>query len=114
MIYSVFDYHTKKYDYYAAPGSISPIAKMRTPSKAWSAKGNAFLPQSLAVAVPFGAKRIGSGTTLKGLAASKTGGLSALLPEESKPSAGWAAALVLLGAGGGWLASRYWKKRKKR
>lgn len=114
MLYSVFDYHAKKYDYYEAPGSISPIAKMRPPKGSWSPKGEAFLPQALAVTLPASAKHVGSGQQMKGLAAKKVGGLDAWLPEESKPSAGWAALFVAVGLGGGWLMSKAAAGRKKK
>lgn len=110
MIYSVFNYHKKQYDYFEAAGSISPVAKMRKPKGSFSKRADAFGPQSLAVAVPVGARKVGSGPEAKGLIAQRGLSLDSFLPEESRPSLGWTVLLLTLGVGGGYFL--YSRKRR--
>lgn len=79
MIYSVFDYYKKAYDYFEAPGTPPATGKFRAPG------GKTNKPECLAVKLPFGAVHVGVGALPRGCVAATDAGLGAL---ESNGSGG--------------------------
>jgi hypothetical protein len=108
MLYSVYNYNTKRYDYFEHGGaSISSVAHFRHP------QGNAidgtFLPEALTLTVPSGAKFTGSGDVARGVVARKGAGIAAWFPAETRPTLAWGLLFLGLGFGTGW-----WFYRRRR
>lgn len=71
-LYSVYDYHTGKFDYYEAPAKPVPATgQYRKPRKVQSL---GIVPEEFAAALPSNARKIGSGTQARGMIATRVGG----------------------------------------
>ena len=103
MIYSVWDYDKKKYDYYnAASLPLPAVGSFRKPTKNAGKVG--FSPEDLAAEVPAGAQYLGEGEDPQGIIGKKTMALSQLGKNNLRVLAyGIAGGLIF-----GWW---YWKKR---
>lgn len=76
MTYSVYNYQTKKYDYFWSPESVRAHApKPPTPSGV-GALGST--PDQAAWPLPYGAKKIGSGDNPRGRIATSKGAMQTL------------------------------------
>jgi len=73
ITYSVWNYGTRSYDYYTAPGAPATHAG-RPPVRGGSSLGAA--PEQAAWPLPAGARKVGSGPLPKGRIASTSGGIS--------------------------------------
>lgn len=95
-IYSVYDYHSGKYDYYEGPmGTIPATGRYRAPSSRVKFGAS---PESFAARLPSGARKVGSGESPRGIIAhhkSALEGLKDVLP--TAPQMGWLAVGVLVG-----------------
>ena len=72
MVYSVYDYLARQYDYYQGPAA--------TPSSGWFRKptGDQNIPERLAARLPPSAKKVGSGQQARGLIATREPGMGAI------------------------------------
>ncbi len=102
MIYSVFNYATKLFDYYEAPGQAPAVGKFQPPG------GPINKPECLAVRLPIGARLVSSGGKLpRGCIAATDAGLGAL-EGNGAPGLGWLS-VTALGLAAFWVGRR-WRK----
>lgn len=73
MLYSVYNYGTKLYDYYAVNGG-GRSAHAPAPQRARGASAMGATPEQAAWKLPAGARHVGSGEEARGLIASSNGG----------------------------------------
>lgn len=76
MIYSVYNYATRKYDYYTAPTKATPHAP--APPRALGVGELGATPDEAAWPLPIGAKRVGVGINPKGRIATAKGPIEAI------------------------------------
>jgi hypothetical protein len=72
MIYSVWDYRRKEYDYFEGPGETPPTGSFRAPLAGLG------LPESVACPLPANSERVGRGPQAKGVIAVTARGLGEL------------------------------------
>lgn len=93
-LYSVFDYNRGLYDYFeGAKGTIPATGRFRKPARA---RRMGIVPEDLAVTLPAGARKVGSGAEPRGLIAARNGSVSSVLGMMKKQSS---SPLFLLGLG---------------
>lgn len=84
LVYSVFDYHTNLFTYYAPAVGAAPVlppsGQMRSP--------RGVTPESAAVRVPAGAKVVGTGKAARGLIATTSEGVGSVGEADSMFSPG--------------------------
>lgn len=114
MIFSVFDYKRNAYDYYEVQSDSPPTAWFRRPADAVNGNpdGVFFSTEALAVRLPSGATKIGTGSDARGVVATTEAGVGASDPagtrvaDESSPPRG-----LLLGVLIGWVAAQFFRRR---
>lgn len=107
MIYSVYNNHSKRYDYFESDNAtINTVGHFRPPSGA--AVRGSFLPEALARTVPAGARKVGSGDEARGVVAVHRGLVSGMLTPETRPSFAWG----LLFAGAGFAVAWWWARQR--
>lgn len=98
-LYSVFDYHTGLFDYYEPPEQpVLPASGSFRPARGRT-------PETLAVLVPEGAKKVGSGSEARGVVAALPGTGNDLGGTDAGGTRWWLLAAAALGTGL-WLARR--------
>ena len=100
MFYSVYDYLSRKYTYYEAPGLTPAAGTFRSP-------GVIPTPEALAVKLPSGARKVGEGVNPKGVVASSSAAaLSAYTLGEGDQKYLWAGGALFVGYCIGFLRRR--------
>ena len=70
MIYSIWNYGSRQYDYYESGGSPS-TTHAATPGRPLFGNKLGVTPEQAAVKLPLGARKVGSGTAARGSVASR-------------------------------------------
>lgn len=106
-IYSVFDYRTGLYTYY------TPAKAPRLPASGVMRPARGLAPEGLAVLLPEGARKTGTGTAAKGVIAARPSEASLGSSDGTSSKTVWAVG-ALLALGGLWAATRPARPRRKR
>lgn len=89
MIYSTFNYDTRKWTFFEAPGVPPATGSFRMP-------GSAMVPESLLARLPAGARQVGEGDLPKGIICTTDSSLAGLSSTDGAGGGGWG--LAKLGA----------------